>query len=244
MKPFLILQLRPEREASDDEYAAILAKGGLAASDTHRIEVDRDPLPDALNIHDYGAIIVGGGPGCISDAPDDKSPSEARAEAAIMSLMPQIIAEDHPFLGCCYGMGALGAALGGEVGKQRYAESVGTADCTITPDGADDALLAGLPDHFKAFVGHKEAVQALPPRATHLISAPTCPMQMIRAGRHVYATQFHPEADGDVFAARIRLYKDKGYFDPAQADDLIAACRAVTVDVPKEILKRFVARYG
>ena len=29
MKPFLILQLRPETEASDDEFAAILRKAGL-----------------------------------------------------------------------------------------------------------------------------------------------------------------------------------------------------------------------
>ena len=28
-KPFLILQLRPETEAADDEFAAILRKGGL-----------------------------------------------------------------------------------------------------------------------------------------------------------------------------------------------------------------------
>ena len=29
MKPFLILQLRPEAEAADNEFAAICAKGGL-----------------------------------------------------------------------------------------------------------------------------------------------------------------------------------------------------------------------
>ena len=74
MKPFLILQLRPEAEASDDEYAAILRKGGLAEADTHRVRLDCEPLPDGLKLDDYSGVIVGGGPGCVSDPPAKKSP--------------------------------------------------------------------------------------------------------------------------------------------------------------------------
>jgi len=40
MNPFLILQLRPEPEASDSEYAAILRKAGLTPTQTHRIRLD------------------------------------------------------------------------------------------------------------------------------------------------------------------------------------------------------------
>ena len=36
MKPFLILQLRPETEASDNEFGAILEKAGLAPNRAHR----------------------------------------------------------------------------------------------------------------------------------------------------------------------------------------------------------------
>jgi hypothetical protein len=43
---------------------------------------------------------------------------------------------------------------------------------------------------------------------------------MVRTGRNVYATQFHPEANGETFATRIRIYKDYGYFDPADAEAL------------------------
>ena len=35
MKPFLILQLRPEEEASDDEFRAMLDKGGLGEARAH-----------------------------------------------------------------------------------------------------------------------------------------------------------------------------------------------------------------
>jgi GMP synthase (glutamine-hydrolysing) len=43
MKPFLILQLRPEAEASDDEFRAILEKGGLAEERVHRVRLEREP---------------------------------------------------------------------------------------------------------------------------------------------------------------------------------------------------------
>ena len=80
-----------------------------------------------------------------------------------------------------------------------------------------------------ALVGHKEAMDALPNGAVHLLNGARCPIQMLRYGDRIYATQFHPEADGANFALRIRVYKDKGYFDPAarRAD---AACDGVQTD--------------
>jgi GMP synthase (glutamine-hydrolysing) len=244
VRPFLVLQLRPETEASDDEFAAILAKGGLADADTHRIRLDREELPPAIALGDYSGVIVGGGPGCVSDPPDRKSPVEARIEAAILGLMPEIVARDVPFMGCCYGIGVLAHALGGEVSKARYGEPVGAVTCTLTADGRADPLLSGLPKSFRAFVGHKEAVQELPPGCVHLLASPRCPFQMIRHGRNVYATQFHPEADPAVFELRIRVYRDRGYFPPDVANDLVVMCRAESVTEPQRILRAFVTRYA
>ena len=241
MKPFLILQLRPEDEAADDEFAAFLTKGGLAEDEVHRIRLDQEELPDDLNLSEYAGVIVGGGPGCISDDPANKDPIEARIEAEIMGLMPEITARDVPFMGCCYGIGILGHHLGAEVSKRRYSEPVMAVSCAQT--GATDPLLEGLPAAFDAFVGHKEAVQELPEGCVHLLASDTCPMQMIRYGQNVYATQFHPESDGKNFALRIRIYKDKGYFAPDEADDLAAACLASDVSVSAQLLARFVERY-
>ena len=161
-KPFLILQLRPEAEAADDEFAAILRKGGMTETETRRIRLDQERLPDALSLDDFSGVIVGGGPGCVSDAPADKSEIEARIEADVLSLMPRVTERDFPFLGCCYGIGIMGKHLKGDVGKARYGEPVGTSDCTVTEAGRADPLLDGIPDRFEAFVGHKEALQALP----------------------------------------------------------------------------------
>ena len=244
MKPFLILQLRPETDASDAEFASILARSGLGVAQTRRIRLDCQDLPEGLEVSDYAGVIVGGGPGCVSDAPSDKSPTEARVEGAILSLMPQITNRDHPFMGCCYGLGILAHHLGGDVSKARYGEAVGASDCSLTPEGAKDPLLSGLPRDWQAFVGHKEAVQILPKGCVHLVASGPCPFQMIRHGQNVYATQFHPEADAHDFEQRIRIYKDHGYFPPEQADDLIGRCHAADVTIPGEILRRFVARFG
>jgi GMP synthase (glutamine-hydrolysing) len=244
VKPFLVLQLRPEAEASDDEFAAILARGGLGQDETHRIRLDCEDLPDDLSLDDYSGVIVGGGPGCVSNAPEAKTPVEARIESAVLGLMPEIVARDVPFMGCCYGIGVLAHALGGEVSKARYGEPVGAVTCELTADGRADPLLAGLPGTFRAFVGHKEAVQALPPGCVHLLASAPCPFQMIRHGRNVYATQFHPEADPAVFELRIRVYRDRGYFPPEEADALVAMCRAETVTEPQRILSAFVSRYA
>lgn len=243
MKPFLILQLRPEKDAADDEYAAFLAKGGLTASDTIRIRLDCEDLPQDIDLTDYSGIIVGGGPGCISDPPDRKSPIEARIEAAVLGLMPRITGADIPFLGCCYGIGVLTHHLGAEMSKRRYGEPVGTSRCRLEPAAAADPLFDGLPPEFDAFVGHKEAAQTLPAGTTHLLSSAGCPYQMIRHGQNVYATQFHPEADAAVFETRIRIYRHRGYFRPEEAEDLIAMCRTADVTVPERLLARFVARY-
>ncbi len=243
MKPFLILQLRPEDEAADEEFGAFLERGGLAADQVERIRLDQAPL-QAVSLDDYVGVIVGGGPGCVSDDPAGKDPLEARIEADIMGLMPEVLARDMPFLGCCYGMGILGAALAAPVGKGRYGEAIGGVECSVTDEGARDPLLNGLPRRFRALVGHKEAVEELPEGAMHLVASAPCPFQMIRAGKNVYATQFHPEARGENFAQRIEIYKHRGYFAPEDAAALTEAVMAEEITMPERILQTFVNRFS
>ena len=244
MKPFLILQLRPEAAVADNEFDAILEKGGLDRAQAARIRLDCEPIPPDINLQDYAGIIVGGGPGCVSDAPDQKTDTEKRIEDSIIALMPAIADKDFPFLGCCYGIGILAHHLGARVGKERYGEDVGAVECSMTDAGASDPLLEGMPEKFLAFVGHKEAVEELPAGCAHLLSSSPCPFQMIRYKRNVYATQFHPEADAAVFELRINIYKDKGYFPPDEADALITHCHAQRVHAPQAILRNFVETYG
>lgn len=244
MKPFLILQLRPETDASDDEFQAFLSKGGLREDEVHRIRLDQEDIPANLDLSAYSGVIVGGGPGCVSDAPEKKTPIEAKIEADCLSIMPDITSRDIPFLGCCYGIGILGHHLEpGAVSKERYGEPVSASPCEITEAGKSDPLLQDIPAIFQAFVGHKEAMQHLPDGCVQLVSSAPCPFQMIRYGRNVYATQFHPEADANGFETRIGIYKHHGYFPPEEAQALVDMVHAADVHAPAQILRNFVDRY-
>ncbi len=242
-KPFLILQLRPETAAADEEYVSMLRRGDLEASETVRIRLDREDLPQPLGLDMFSGVILGGGPGCVSDPPEKKAPVEVRMEQQLLALMPAVTGLDFPFLGCCAGIGILGRHLDAPVTRARYAEPVGGTECSRTDEGRHDPLLAGVPDRFPALVGHKEALDALPCGAAHLVTSPRCPFQMIRHGRNVYATQFHPESDGDSFELRIRIYAHHGYFDPSEANELIRRAHAVDAEASGRVLANFVERY-
>jgi len=240
-KPFLILQLRPEDDTSDNEFAAILTYGQLAPEETRRLRIENSGIPE-LSLSDYAAVIVGGSPFDISTPSEQKSPIQQRIESDFHRLFDKIVANDIPFLGACSGCGLLGSYLGTPISK-KYGEPVGGAVVSVTEAGREDPLLAGLPDQITVLCGHKEACDSVPQGATLLISGDACPVQMFRVGENVYATQFHPEGDGEGFTVRIHAYKHHGYFPAEEADELIQAVTRQDTPHAREILRRFVERY-
>lgn len=240
-RPFLIIQLRPEDETADSEFEAILRYGGLREDETVRARVERTGLPD-IDLHDYAAIIVGGSPFDMSTPEDDKSGIQKTVERGFMSLLERVVAADFPFLGACSGNSLLGAFCGACISR-RFGEPVGGVDITLTAAGRNDPLLEGLPDTFRALVGHKEACEEVPRGAVLLATSASCPVQMFRVGNNVYAAQFHPEGDLAGFTVRINVYRHHGYFPPESAEDLILAVAGERTPVPNEILGRFVDRY-
>lgn len=240
-KPCLVLQLRPERPAADDEYRAVLRMADLAVGDTVRVQMDQE-FPD-IDLDDYSVVIVGGGPSNVSSPDAEKYGYQRIFEPKLKKLMTEIVDRDFPYLGACYGLGILADVLGGAVSDQRYGEAVGAQTIELTDHARADPLLAGIPQAFRAFVGHKEACQDVPPGAMLLAGSAHCPVQMIHVGHNVYATQFHPELDSDGLALRIEVYRHAGYFEPHEAEDLIELGHRETVTVPGVILRRFIARY-
>jgi GMP synthase (glutamine-hydrolysing) len=242
VKPFLLLATRAEDEAADDEYAAMLRAGGLAEHELHRVRLEAGPMP-ALDLDRYAGIILGGGPFDSSDPEEAKSANQRRVEAELRTLLDELVARDFPFLGACYGVGTLGVHQGGVVDR-TYAEPVGAVTVTLSAEGLADPLLAGIPETFAAFVGHKEACRTPPPRAALLASSPTCPVQMFRVRTNLYATQFHPELDVDGVVKRILIYQHYGYFLPETLEETIARVRRDVVIHPPRILANFVAQYA
>lgn len=241
-RPFLILQLRPEDDTSDNEFEAILRYGGLEQKDTRRIRIEKSGIPD-LSLQDYSAVIVGGSPFDISTPQADKSAIQVRIESDFMLLFDRIVGDDFPFLGACSGNGLLGAYLGTPISR-RFAEAVGCVTLTLTAAGKNDPLLAGYPERIDVLLGHKEACDCTPQGATLLMTGKDCPVQMFRIGSNIYATQFHPEGDCEGFTIRINAYKHHGYFQPEQAEALIDAVCGRETPYAQQVLARFVQRYA
>ena len=242
MKPFLLLGTRDEDEAADNEYDAFLGFTGLDESSLQRVRMERGPL-GPVDLDEWSGIVLGGGPFNASDATSSKSAAQLRVEDELRALLDEVVARDFPFLGACYGIGVVGTHQGGTV-DATYSEPISRVTVTLTAEGRADPLLRDLPPSFEAFVGHKEAIRDLPPGAVRLASSPACPVQAFRIGRHVYATQFHPELDINGLVTRIEVYKHNGYFDPPEAESLKAMAREGHVFEPPKILKTFVQRYA
>jgi GMP synthase (glutamine-hydrolysing) len=147
-----------------------------------------------------------------------------------------------PFLGACSGNGLLGNYLGTGI-STRYAEAVSCVSLDITEDGKQDKLLQGFPDKIDVLLGHKEAVDTLPEGATLLLTGSGCPIQMFRIGENVYATQFHPEGDAEGFILRIDTYRNHGYFEPQEANELKMRVSEKPTPHAQKILRRFVETY-
>ena len=242
MKPFLLLAIRADDAAADNEYESFLACAGLHERDLRRCRLEQRPLGN-VELQDWSGIFLGGGPFNASDPEGSKSPVQRRVEADLRGLFDRVVSADFPFLGACYAIGTLGGHQGAAVDR-RYAEPIGAVPVTLTREGRRDPLLAGLPATFDAFVGHKEAISSLPDHAVLLASSAGCPVQAFRIGTAVYATQFHPELDAAGLCTRIEVYKHAGYFDPAQAGELKAQAHRSNVTCPPAILRRFVRRYA
>ncbi len=246
VKPFMMLATRPEDAVADAEFEAILRFSGLSPHELVRIRLESAPLDELLpdlDLTAYSGVLMGGSPFTSTDPVAKKSATQLRVEIELVKVITDIVALDVPFLGACYGISTLGLFLGGVLDR-TYAEPIGAVPITLTEAGCTDPLLAGLPRTFSAFVGHKEALRALPLGAVLLAGSPACPVQMFRIGQHQYATQFHPELDVPGIVLRIHAYRHAGYFHPDEMDHLIEIVSAAEVISPGRILANFTARYA
>jgi GMP synthase (glutamine-hydrolysing) len=242
VKPFLLLGIRADDAPSDNEYASFLAFSGLDEAGLHRIRLEQRPLGD-IDLRDWSGLILGGGPFNYTDPEDRKSAVQRRVEADLHRLLHEVVSADFPFLGTCYGIGALGSHEGAVLDR-HHSEPVSCVQITLTPEGRTDPLFAPLPGTFRAFTGHKEAVRTLPPHAVRLATNAACPVQAFRVGANVYAIQFHAELDAAGMCTRVDAYKYAGYFPPADAERVKAMARRSEVTHPPVLLRQFVARYA
>lgn len=231
-----------DRAVTDGTDGAAALAGADAGGDAEA-QAAAGVVDWAAELDGVAGVILPGSPFTGSDPEESKSDLQRAVEAELGRLMALVIERQTPFLGCCYGVGTLGRAAGGVV-DTTHRELPGPIPVTLTEDGAEDPLLAGMPDEFTAYVGHKEAIRELPPGAVLLARGQACPVQMFRVGEHLYATQFHPELDQDGLLERLAIYSHHGYFSEDEAEDMFAAIRSQEAPIPPRILENFREVYG
>lgn len=242
-KQILVLQLRPESDASDEEFEAMVKFSQKPLALFHRIRMEKNELTSELNLSNYSAVIVGGGPSNVSADENSKYPEQKLFEPKLRKIIDEILDKDFPYLGACYGLGILAQQLGGTV-DDTYSEDVGAVRIKLSNHARNDPIFKDINSKFYAYVGHKEAVAELPNNVLVLGTSTNCPIQAIKYKTNIYATQFHPELDHPTLASRIDIYKNHGYFKPEDSEKLKDHAGKYPVTEPMKILKNFVGYYS
>ena len=116
------------------------------------------------------------------------------------AYLREVVRQDVPTFGICFGHQILAQALGGEVRRNPRGREIGTRRIEKL---ADDPIFDGIPDVFDANVTHIDTVVVLPRGATALAKNDLEDHHAIRFTETCYGVQFHPELDADVMRSYI-----------------------------------------
>ncbi|MFK7820098.1 MAG: type 1 glutamine amidotransferase [Planctomycetaceae bacterium] len=232
MSDFLLIQIRdPDDEIRFHEIECFAAAAGVA-QDAIRIH----DLLNGLVTHDVlqnAACIFIGGSGRYSAAGEGEW-----LDQALQSLRT-VHASGIPTFASCWGHQAMARAMGGTVvHAPEYAE-VGSMEMRLTESGRADPVFAGLPDPFRAQVGHEDTVTELPPNTTLLASSDRCLTHAYRfTNAPVYCTQFHPELQRADLMKRLDAYPE---YVESIAGVPMEQFKQKTVETPEasQLIRRF-----
>jgi GMP synthase (glutamine-hydrolysing) len=200
-------------------YAEQLAQAaGLTAEAMEIVPVHEGKRPQAPAR--YRAALITGSPAMVTDKePWSEDTAAWLREAAAAGL---------PMFGVCYGHQLLAYALGGKVGYNPAGREVGTQ--------------TGLPSTFPAQMLHAQTVLQPPPGAAVLARSDLDEHQMIRIGRNVFSTQFHPEFGPDFIRAHLERFGRRYAAENLDVPGLSANVRATPV--AGGLLRRFLDAYA
>ncbi|GAB3402250.1 glutamine amidotransferase [Schumannella luteola] len=241
MSSVLVITSRDDETALAAEVRAISRFGGVPTERIHHHRADLASL-DTLDAADFAAVVVTGSPFTVTDPDDEKSATQKRVEAELQRMLDRVLDRDIPFFGACYGVGTLGLHEGAVIDRQ-YGEDVAAIPIRLTDAGRADPVFGTMPEVFHSYVGHKEAISALPAHAVLLATGENAPVQAFRVGEHQYATQFHPELAFDDLAYRVGIYRENGYFAPEELDAVLERAGREDVSASHDLLRAFLSRY-
>jgi len=142
-------------------------------------------FPEDAAGHD-ALVVLGGSQSALDDLDFPYLPALARLTRTFGEA-------GRAVLGICLGSQLVARGHGGRNILGRPPE-FGWGEVRLTARGADDPVLAGLPERFPIFHWHSDTF-TLPGGAVHLATSDLTANQAFRIGRAVYGIQFHFEAD-------------------------------------------------
>ncbi len=178
-----LLVVQPDPVDPLDDWAALLAEGGLAVRVLQPFAGDR--LPEVFV--DDGLLVLGGK----MSATDDRT---CPWLADIRRLFREAVATSRPALGVCLGGQILADTFGGTVVPGDQGLETGVVRIDRLPEAETDDLWAGMPTPFLSPGFHREMIASLPPGAIWLGQSEMYPHQAFRFGSRAWGVQFHPEA--------------------------------------------------
>lgn len=149
------------------------------------VKACKEPIPDSSEA--FSHLILSGSTCSILDTPPFLEPT--------MALVRDAVKLGRPVLGICYGHQlVVRALLGIEHVRRSSAPEIGWLPISVEP--GHDPLFAGLPNPFRAFVGHFDEVCNLPDEWEITASTAGCPIHgVLNRRQRIMGFQFHPEMD-------------------------------------------------
>lgn len=190
-----------------------------------RYDLDEGRFPDSLQECD-GWL-------CSPSRMSTYDPVDWLADAE--QLLRDIVAQEAPYVGICFGHQLLAQALGGKVEKAAYGWGVGVRDYEVvqrrpwmTP-AADEIHLIG---------SHQDQVMTLPDGAELLFRSDYCPNGGFAIGERAWTIQvhpeFHPELTDHLLAGRIELIG---------AERVAEARASLTRPLDRHIMAKWIAEF-
>jgi GMP synthase (glutamine-hydrolysing) len=180
------LALVYQRDAGPGVFADAMRSRGVTLDSWFVAEQESPPSEPAA----YDAVLSFGG--AMHADQEDRHPWLRDQKA----LLRELVSDGVPVLGVCLGAQLLADAAGA-VARRASEPEIGWYELELTPEAADDPLLAPLAPRFQAFEWHSYEF-LLPPGATALARSAAC-LQAYRLDHSAWGIQFHAEvARGDV----------------------------------------------
>ena len=241
--PFLLLSIRGEDAAADDEYQAMMRFGGLDENGMHRIRLTHRPL-GPIDLDEWSGIILGGGPYNVSDPPESKIVDAAtrRIRVAVprrpnrrpgLPIPRMLLRRGH----ARFGHRRHRRPQLSRTGRRRH----GHAD-RGGPRGAAVRRAARCVRCVRRAQGGGQFASLRKRSASH--PRPTVPCRRSGSAPTPTRRSSIPSWISTGILTRIDVYKNHGYFAPESADSLKAAARQRHIEYPPTILRRFVERYS